>query len=216
MTIPEPPRRPASAADASATETSVADASVTEATDAAAVADAPNRDGWWRRNRLALLAVAVLVPVIGLGIPRFEWQIGYSMAPAQTPVEVADEGTLDLRDATWGPIRSDEIDDLTGLDMPPDTKLIAAVIPVDPDAGSKVACNPPRLVQQSTGREWKPVRSEIGIPYAAEERDTCDSTTTEPYQLVVGFVLPEDVSGPFWLEVTSLTDPTFVRFSIDP
>lgn len=211
MTIPEPPRRPASDA-----ETSVTDASATVKSDAAPVPGAPSSGGWWRRNRLALLAVAVLVPVIGLGIPRFEWQIGFSMAPAQTAVEVADEGTLDLRDATWGPIRSDEIDDLTGLDMPPDTKLIAAVIPVDPDDGSKVACNAPRLVQQSTGREWKPVRSEVGIPFAAEEPDTCNSATTEPYQLVVGFVLPEDVSGPFWLDVTSFTDPRFVRFSIDP
>lgn len=171
--------------------------------------------GWWRRNRLALLVVAVLLPGVALGIPRVEWQIGYSMAAEQTPVEVADKGTLDLHDATWGPIRSGEIDDLTGLDMPPDTRLLAAAIPVDPADGSKVYCNSPRLVQQSTGREWKPVRSEIGIPYVAEERDLCDSTTTEPYQMVVAFVVPDDVSGPFWVDVTS-AEETFVRFSIDP
>ena len=92
---------------------------------------------------------------------------------------------------------------------------VAAAIPVDPADGSNVYCNSPRLVQQSTGREWKPVRSEIGIPYVAEERDLCDSTTTEPYQMVVAFVVPDDVSGPFWVDVTS-AEETFVRFSIDP
>lgn len=171
--------------------------------------------GWWRRNRIALLAIVVLLPVIGIGTWLYQWQIGFSMKPAQTAVVAKADSTVDLNGATWGPIQAGEARDVTGLDVPEDTRVIISIIPVDPDA-DEVHCEAPRLVQQSTGRQWKPLRSELGVPYVTEEYERCNPGLAEPYQLVVAFVVPDDASGPFWVDVTSLTDARFVRFSIDP
>ena len=105
--------------------------------------------------------------------------------------------------AEWGPIRSGEIKDMSTLNMPEGTRLLAAIVPVTPD-GRAVSCEPPMLVQQSTGREWTPMRSEVGIPYSYDENDTCisdladekDPESAQPFSLTVGFVVPGvSVSG---------------------
>ncbi|BDZ40405.1 hypothetical protein [Microbacterium suwonense] len=190
----------------------------------AAGADAPHRPGWWRTNRLALIALVLLAPAVGLGVGANEWYsyFGYGMRKV-TPVVVPDQGTVELSGAAWGPVRSGEIADTSGMDMPEGTRLLAAIVPVAPE-GRAVSCEPPVLVQQSTGREWTPMRSEIGIPYNSDEPERCissladedDPESAQPYSLTVAFVVPSDVEGPFWLEVDPVGDGRFVRFSIDP
>ncbi|WP_309128182.1 hypothetical protein [Microbacterium sp.] len=187
------------------------------ATDESEAALASHPASWWRRNRWALLAIAVLAPVTAIAIGWHEWHgwYGYGARPYM-PVVAEEKESLELADATWGPVRSAEIDDLSGLDVPGGTMVIAAAIPVDPEVEG-VACATPELVQQSTGRTWRPVRSEIGLGYDADEPSTCLSTETTPYELVVAFVLPDDVEGPFWVDVApSSTAGAFVRFRIDP
>src|SRR5690606_41404879 len=103
------------------------------------------------------------------------------------------------------------------------TRLLAVVIAVEPGAAA-ISCVAPGLVQQSTGREWTPMRSEIGIPCNDAEPSTCisdladedDPNSAMPYSMVVAFVVPDDVGGPFWVEVDPVGDDRFVRFSIDP
>ena len=185
---------------------------------------AVERAGWWRTNRLPLLALLVLVPVVGIGVGWNEWHYAYGYGARKVnAVVAADKGTIELNGATWGPVRSGEIPDASDIDMPEGTRLLAAVIPVEPDAAA-IACAAPVLVQQSTGREWTPMRSEIGIPFNDEEPSTCisdladedDPNSAMPYSMVVAFVVPDDVEGPFWVEVDPVGDDRFVRFSIDP
>ncbi|MGN7979302.1 hypothetical protein ACTJJ4_17125 [Microbacterium sp. 22195] len=185
---------------------------------------APKQPGWWRTNRVALVALLVLVPAIGIGVGWNEWYSYYGYGARKvTAVEVPDKGTVKLSGAEWGPIRSGEITDTSKLDMPKGARLLAAIVPVTPD-GKAVSCDPPVLVQQSTGREWTPMRSEIGLAYSYDENDKCvsdladekDPESAQPFSLTVGFVVPDDVTGPFWLEVDPRGDGRFVRFSIDP
>lgn len=172
---------------------------------------------WWRRNRWALLALVLLVPVTALSIGWHEWYgwYGYGARP-YIPVVATADGSVELADATWGPVRSTEIEDLRGLDVPEGATVIAAAIPVAP-AVDGVGCAAPELVQQSTGRTWKPVRSEIGLDHDSDEPSTCSAVGTAPYELIVAFVLPDDVDGPFWVDVSPSTGAgEFVRFSVDP
>lgn len=184
----------------------------------------PRRDGWWRTNRLALVALLVLVPLVGVGVWWNEWYSYYGYGARKvTAVQVPKDGTIELGGATWGPLKSGEAKDTSGLDMPAGTRLLIASVPVKPDGGA-VTCDSPLLVQQSTGREWAPLRSEVGIPFSSDEPERCvndladpaNPASVKPYSMVVGFVVPDDVDGPFWLDVDPTGDGRFVRFSLNP
>ncbi|WP_449409081.1 hypothetical protein [Microbacterium maritypicum] len=182
---------------------------------AAPTASSP-RPTWWRRNLLALVAVAVLLPATAAVIGWQGWRQFFAFdARPVTPVLVAPDDTVDLVGATWGPIRGGELDDLAGLDVPPGATVIAVAVPVDAPDG--VACDAPVLTEQATGRSWTPVRGEIGLDYSPDEPASCLASDTGSYELIVPFVVPDDVEGPFWVDVRpSGSAGAFVRFPLEP
>lgn len=171
---------------------------------------------WWRRNRLALIALAILVPGTAAGIGWHEWHqyYGFEARPFQ-PIVVEEEGTADLAGATWGPIRGGEIGDTSGLDVPDDATVIAVGIPVA--AGTDgVRCDGPVLVDQTTGREWRTARSEIGLLSDSAEPEFCLKSQTGDYELILPFVVPDDVEGPFWVDVwPQEAGGSFLRFTLE-
>ncbi|MFS0894309.1 hypothetical protein [Microbacterium sp. 179-I 3D3 NHS] len=178
------------------------------------VAAAPS---WWRRNLVALIALALLIPATALAIGWQEWRQYFDFdARPVTPVAVDDGETAELAGASWGPVRGGEIADLAGLDVPADTRLIAVGVPVDVGADG-LSCDTPRLVEQRTGREWLPVRSEIGLLSDSAEPERCTTDQTGSYELIVPFVIPDDVEGPFWVDVwPQSAGGSFLRFSFEP
>lgn len=170
---------------------------------------------WWRRNRLPLLVVALLIPALAAGVTGFQWFISYGSAPGGVVAQGAEGEPTMLDGATWGPVRSGWIRDDAGLDVPDGARVFAAIVPVDPDS-SGVRCSTPRLVQQSTGREWSPLRAEIGLGFNADEHDMCPSDAADPYELAVAFVLPEEAEGPFWVEIPVGVEGGTLRFPVDP
>ena len=176
-----------------------------------------NVPSWWRRNLVALIALAVLLPATAATIGWQEWYQYFGFgARASAAVEVTDGDTAELAGATWGPIRGGEITDVSGLDVPDGTRLIAAGIPVDASIEG-IGCDSPTLVEASTGREWRPVRSEIGLQYDPDEPERCLSEDAGEYELIVPFVVPDDAEGPFWVDVMPYdAGGSFVRFSFEP
>lgn len=171
---------------------------------------------WWRSNRLALVALAVLAPATVLGLGWHEWYqyYGYGARPF-IPVTVAEDESAELAGATWGPVRGGELDDITGLDVPAGATVIAVGVPVDPEAEG-VGCMSPVLVDQQTGREWQPARTEIGLSSHPDEPEICVSGTAAPYELILPFVVPDDVEGPFWVDIAPYrAGGSFVRFSLE-
>jgi len=180
--------------------------------------EAPARPpSWWRRNRLALVALAILVPATAFAVGWQEWRqyFAFDGRPV-TPIAVEEGDSKDTAGASWGPVRGGEITDVAGLDVPPDTRLIAVAVPADPDTDGLI-CDTPVLVEQKTGREWRPVRSEIGLESDPTEPERCMPDQTSPYELVVPFVVPDDVEGPFWVDVwPQRAGGSFLRFSFEP
>lgn len=172
---------------------------------------------WWRRNRLALIALAVLAPVTAVGIGWHEWHqyYGFDARPV-APIVVPEDDSAELAGATWGPVRGGEIDDLSGFDVPDDATVIAVGLPVS--AGSEgVTCTTPVLVHQETGREWQTARSEIGLLSDPDEPETCLASQKGDYELIVPFVVPDDVKGPFWVDVWPQdAGRSFLRFPFEP
>lgn len=171
---------------------------------------------WWRRNRFALIALAVLVPATALGIGWHEWHqyYGFDARPFQ-PIVVEDGDDAELVGVTWGPIRGGELDDLSGFDVPAGATVIAVGVPVD--AGTEgVSCVAPVLVHQETGREWRTARSEMGLLSDSAEPETCVTSQKGEYELIVPFVVPDDVEGPFWVDVwPQEAGGSFLRFALE-
>ncbi|GAA2884498.1 hypothetical protein [Microbacterium esteraromaticum] len=196
---------------------------------------------WWKANAVALGMLVVLLPAGAVAIGWKDWTAANSTAFNRvTPVIASDGETVELSGATWGPIRSAAIHDTEGMTTPPNTRVIGVAIPVKPDPvdpedpSDPVKCNSPLIIEQSTGRQWNESSFELGFDYSSTEYRECDSTVTEPYEIIVPFAIPEDAEGPFWIDVVpyngfgkdgELLDPDeggtgvdgrFVRFEIDP
>lgn len=177
----------------------------------------PAPTSWWRRNRLAVIALAVLAPVTAVGVGWHEWHQYYGFgARPFVPVIVEEDGTAELAGATWGPVRGGELGDLSGFDVPAGSTVIAVGIPVDAGAEG-VSCAAPVLVDQESGREWQSARSAMGLLSDPAEPESCVSSDKGDYELIVPFVLPDDVEGPFWVDVWPQgVGGSFLRFPLDP
>lgn len=186
------------------------------AADAAPPAPAKRRP-WWHTNLAALIALVVLLPVTAATVGWQEWYQYFGFGTRSvTAVPVEEHETTELADAVWGPLRGGEITDAEGLNVPTDARVLAVGVPVAPSR-TGIACETPMLVEQSTGREWRPMRAEIGVGYDSGEPETCLSEQVEPYELILPFVVPEDATGPFWVDVRPYdADGSFVRFSFEP
>ena len=110
------------------------------------------------------------------------------------------------------------LDASTGLLVPEGAQVVAVKIPVAPDATADepIKCDRPVLIEQSTGRQWTEMRTELGLPWSAEEPLACDSTIEGDFAIFVPFIVPEDATGPFWVDIDVRENPRFVRFSIEP
>lgn len=200
-----------------------------------------SRRGWWKTNAVAVGMLVVLLPAGAVAIGWKDWTAANSTALNRVTAVVAPKGkTVELSGATWGPIRAAAIHDTEGMTTPPNVRVIGVVIPVTPDPddpdnpGDPVRCDSPLIIEKSTGRQWNESSFELGFDYSSTEYSECDSTMTEPYEIIVPFAIPEDAEGPFWIDVVpyngfgkdgELLDPEeggtgqdgkFVRFEIDP
>lgn len=178
--------------------------------------------GWWRRNAVALIALAVLMPATFGGAAWWEWKYAYpdSGKPLYA-VEPGPSGTVDLEGATWGPVQAKKVTDTTGLDMPDDAQLILVGVDVKPTGEEAPSCWAPTLVEQRTGRTWQTARLELGLLSDSDEPDSCVPTlegeTAQPYRLILPFVLADDAEGPYSVIVEpTFAESRFVRFTVDP
>lgn len=174
---------------------------------------------WFRRNGVALLVLAVLLPVTAVAIGWREWTATYDAPTRRTQAVTPDGGdTVELAGATWGPVTSGVFTAADGLPVPEGAKVIAVKVPVDVhDVEAGVGCTAPLLVEQSSGREWSEMSVALELEYDPDAPVTCDSTATEAYEMLVPYIVPEDAEGPFWVDVVPyVSAPVFARFSIDP
>ena len=170
--------------------------------------------GWWRRNALALVAVAVLLPVTGAVIAGNEWWAWNQARPVfATTAQPGDD--IVFAGATWGPataaITSPGPDD----EVPSGTRLVVVEVPVAPD-GEGIGCLRPTLRELSgEGRQWNDATSYVEWDY---ELDTsCDSESTGPFALSLPFLIPDDAEGPFGIDIQVGDQlPGFLRLVVAP
>lgn len=159
---------------------------------------------WWRRQRAALLALAISLAVcagvhVWLDVlPTVRDDAVTLVAPGQSG-ELAGQ-RLSLTSTVWGE-----------FDAPAGTRSLSVLLRAS--GGTDAAlCGATRLTEPATGRDWLDARSLLGVP-----RDRGESTCTaesRSYDVLAVFVVPDDAAGPFEFEVSG--DGETVRFVLAP
>ncbi|MFK4838001.1 hypothetical protein ACI3KY_19920 [Microbacterium sp. ZW T2_14] len=169
--------------------------------------------GWWRRNAVALGAVVVLVPALGVTVAWHEWSELNSDVPA-APVVVEPGQDAHYGKAQVGPAVADFVDDPLA---PRDARVLRVQIDIDPGAPG-LACAEPMIRElEGAHREWDPDTSSLTTDWDPLRPASCSSDLTEPYTLDVRYVLPRDAVGPFGVDViSSELWPDNVRFVVEP
>lgn len=176
---------------------------------------APVTASWLRRNALALVAAAVLVPATALVIGGNEWWEYY--AGRETfPVTVESGERADFSGATYGPATITEVAEEPEWQLPSGVKVLSAEVPVQP-GDEPVRCSTPTLRELSgDGRRWTSAPFPVELPYDEDMWGSCDSERSGTYTIVVPFLVPDDVSGALGVDLAVANElPRFLRFVVD-
>lgn len=169
--------------------------------------------GWWRRNAAALAAVVVLVPVTVGVIAANEWSDGDLGHPTKaTTVDAGDSAIYG--GAIIGPANAEFTDD---AGIPPGARVVHATVLITP-ADEPISCLSP-LLRETGGaqRQWDEASFELDRDYDLALKTSCDSELPIRYSLTLDYLVPEDATGPFALELsTGDALPQFVRLVVEP
>lgn len=141
--------------------------------------------GWWRRNAIALGALAALVLVGIYAVTTIEF--GFVRNAERT---VAAGESTDIADWGFGDVKVESLDPQT-VGAPPGTDPVLVTIHVD-RGHRPLTCTSPTITEPATGRMWATITT---LDWQAPEDDqvTCTSRTGIPYDLVATVLLPDDV-----------------------
>lgn len=167
-----------------------------------------NGRGWWHRNAIPLIALAVLAP---LAAGTIAWQEFHTYFDGRhwQPITVPVGETIELGGAAIGPATLLEVPADAAVEVPAGGRTLAVQLTVIP-GDEPVSCMRPRLRERSTGREWE--GDDGGLGWRGEA--SCFEATG-PVFINVPFVVPVD-SGPFEVEIEILDDrPLLPRFLVE-
>ncbi|WP_426188198.1 hypothetical protein [Microbacterium sp. TWP3-1-2b2] len=161
---------------------------------------------WWRRQRLALTALAVAA-IATLGVHVWLDALPQVQAQAQDITQVTDDEsveiagqTLSLRSARWGE-----------FDAPEGMRTVS--VRLNASGGDEATwCREFTLAEAHGGRVWLDARSVLDVPYDAGEASCRDESFS--YEILAVFLIPEDAAGPFHFDIPGeLGDVT--RFTVE-
>ena len=169
--------------------------------------------GWWRRNAVALAALVLLVPATVGVIAANEWSdwdLGH--ATKATTVDAGDATTYG--GATIGPASAEFTDD-AGIPPAPasSTRQSSSLRATSRSAACLRSCAKPAARSDSGTRRpsnWTGTTT-------PSLKTSCDSELPIRYSLTLDYLVPEDATGPFALELsTGDALPQFVRLVVEP
>jgi hypothetical protein len=169
--------------------------------------------GWWRRNAIPLAVAAVLLPVTA-GVVAFnewsEWDLGHGTKP----VTVDPGESARYAGATIGPARAELSTDPAA---PAGTRVVSATVLVAP-GDDPLGCQSPRLRElNGAGRQWDEASFALETDFDADRLTFCDPERPYRYSLTLDYLVPEDATGPFAIELESPDAlPQYLRLVVEP
>lgn len=168
--------------------------------------------GWWRSNAVALGALVVLVPATYAALTWNEWSSVLQNTPSQA-ITVQPGDTLEYAGASVGPV-SAEFTELP--DAPQGARVVTVTMRIDP-GDPVLRCQSPELHEiGGLQRQWD-ADDDLGREWDADRWTFCDPDATGPYDLLLDYVVPDDVSGPFTVTLSATSAlPEFVSAVVEP
>lgn len=175
------------------------------------------RRGWWRRNAWPLAACAVLLPAVFGIIGWAEWD-DYFSGHESRPITARPNASIDYAGASWGPAEIVELPPPEGYAPPAGSRILEVTVAVDPADDDPIGCLPPTLHEMGGAeRQWDERTYELGEGYEPGEWNSCAGSGTEPFAIVVPFVVPDDAVGPFALHIVVAERlPEYLRLPLGP
>ncbi|GAA5149556.1 hypothetical protein GCM10025768_12960 [Microbacterium pseudoresistens] len=165
---------------------------------------------WWRRNRVALIALALLVPLTFGVIGAREWWTRFEDRPV-FPSEVS-VGEV-TAGAQWAGAEITDITARVDRDVPEGTRVLLVRLDVEP-LQDAVGCRNPVLRElDGEHREWSAASGSL-MPRGADAVTECPDDSAAPFELVIPYVVPAD-AGALALDVdVAVIRPGFLRFPL--
>ncbi|WP_404429290.1 hypothetical protein LG299_08765 [Microbacterium lacus] len=167
--------------------------------------------GWWRRNAVALGVLVVVLPATFVTVASQE---SAQRGGASHDVFVALGESVKYAGATVGPAQAEINDDPAA---PRGTRVVAVTVEIDPDPTNPIACLSPQLHEVGgLQRAWNERSVELNRGFD-EDITSCSSEESLPYSLRLEYVVPEDATGPFTVDVNSVEGwPDLARLRVEP
>lgn len=167
---------------------------------------------WWRRSRLSIVGF-VVAALLAAGVALWFSAVVSGIAEHRPPPTdaTAHGGTVAGQELRLTAVALDEAD----LKHPRGTRTVSVELQATPKRGSKdQMCGAFSLVAtDGTGRTWSD-----STPQAAgytAVASSCSSLESAPYPIRTVFIVPDNVRGPFRLEIRDLTADTMPGISFD-
>ena len=178
---------------------------------------------WLRRNRIGLVAVAVLLPATIAITFATQWTSYFGGRPS-APTTVAADATAEFASASWSlsDVRRISAASTEGeeIGLPKGSDLVAVTVRVSPDSGSKEGPGCMVLLEEFEGatvtRSWRESATDpIDYPSTAGTQSYCDPDQVEPYTLESFFVVASDAGDDLGLAVTVTGElPRYLSFRL--
>lgn len=159
---------------------------------------------WWRRQRRALIALAIAaVAMLGATVwldilPSI--RSTDRVIDAESTVDIAGQ-TLTLGPTEWGEFES-----------PEGSRTLS--IRLASSGGSEASlCLRTTLTEIDSDQTW--LSSRKGLDVSSDEGENSCIAEPASYRILLTFLLPDDADGPFLLDIEG-SDDDLARFHIDP
>jgi len=141
--------------------------------------------GWWRRNALALGALALLIPASYVAFDTIEF------APLRTASFTASANeTATVNGWQFEPARLRPVDPAS-VGAPPGSAPVVVSVRVQPGTASTL-CFQPALIDPGTGREWRTAGELTWSPGDHQQTYCPSSETATDYDLATIVLLPAE------------------------
>jgi hypothetical protein len=161
---------------------------------------------WWRRQRAALIALAVAA-VATVGVHVWLDVLPAMQTQTMTMTHVADGESVEIAGQRMS-LQSARYDE---FEAPEDMRTISVRLHAG-GGDESTWCQAFTLTEAQGGRVWLDARSELDVPYDAGESSCREESFS--YDILAVFLVPEDAVGPFYFDVPG--DATEVtRFTIE-
>lgn len=159
----------------------------------------------WRAQRVPLIALAAAVVAVA-GVYLWLDVLPSLDAGRDRIVEAEQSAEVSGQTLTIGPHEWGE------FDGPDGTRTLSIRLSSSGGADAGI-CGPFTLSDVDSGRVWLSSRTGLDVPY--DEGESSCVPGPEAHRILLVFLLPDDVDGPFRLDVAG-RDDDIVRFVVDP